>query len=119
MAIYDVGNPSIVESEGIQVNPVAGTVMADSGPVQNLVGANYEARIVFGASAAAVMQVERRNAANGANVGDVVVLFCGASSSEQVTLRYVLEPLERIRVTMQANLAAGSAAATVNLERLS
>lgn len=114
MAVRDFGNKPIVETEGVKTNPTTSTLMADTGA---LVAGIYEARVILGASAAASFQVQRRNAANGANVGDVPVIRVPASASGQYQITFELEASERIRVMMNANLT-GDGEATLNVEKL-
>lgn len=116
MADFGLGNRPILDSQGEQTNPTAGTVMADSGAVP--FGGPYEARIIINASAAAQFQVQRRNTANGANVGAVVGLYVAAGQGAQFVLLYVLEANERLRVTMDDNLT-GTGWASVQLEQRS
>ena len=112
--IWDAGNLAIVESEGQTTNPGTTNVMADTGALD---GGNYEVRALVGASAAATFALQRRNAANDGNVGDVPVLYVVAGSSAQFTLRYRVEAGERIRLMMHAALT-GTAAAALNVEKM-
>jgi hypothetical protein len=116
MAFREFGNPprgpfSVAEA----TNPTAGTVTADTGA---LPAGNYEVRVTVGASAAAQFLLQRRNAANGANVGDTVVLYAAAGQSGQYVFSFVLEASERVRVVMDDTLAAGTASCAINAEQL-
>lgn len=114
MARKDYGNPPVLDSAGKQTNPTTATVLADTGA---LVAGLYEVRVLLGASAAAIFALERRNAANGANVGDVPAIYVPAAGSLYAVFTYVLEASERLRVVMETNLT-GTAAATLQVERL-
>ncbi len=102
------GYPVALDASVKTTNPTTSDILADTGA---LAAGMYEARVLVGASAAAIFAVQRRNAANDANVGDVVVIYCGAGVSVQHPLRMQIEPNERIRVTMEANLTGTGAAA--------
>lgn len=114
MSQFSRGNPPILDSQGELTNPTAGTVTADSGVVP--FNGIYEARIVIAGSAAAQFLVQRRNAANGANVGDVIGLYGAAGQSSQFVLNYVLAAGERVRVVMDDNLT-GTAYCAITLEQ--
>jgi hypothetical protein len=86
--------------------------MADSGAVTS-VGV-YRAYIGCSATAAAIFTIQRRNAANGANVGDTMSKDVGPGAAE-FHYTYVLEAGERLRVVMGANLTGG-ASCDVQLE---
>lgn len=116
MAVRDFGNKPSLEAEAEATNPTAGTVMADTGAVSQ--GGIYTMRITLGANAQAAFDVQRRNAANGANVGDVVTLYAPTSGSGQYVFDYELVVSERVRVVMNANLT-GKACAAINFERVS
>lgn len=106
--------PVVRDASAIETNPTTATILADSGAQK---GGIYEARLVLGASAAATFAVQQRNAANDGNSGDVVVVYVAAGQSECPILRFQLEPNERVRVTMAANLT-GTGAASLMLQRV-
>lgn len=110
------GNPPIgPKTEGEKTNPADDLLIADSGEVPN--AGLYECIVSVGASAAADVAVQRRNAANAANVGDVVVLkVTGGNQTGQYRFLFKLEASERIRVIMDDALT-GTIAAAVNLEQ--
>lgn len=114
MADFAPGNAPILNSAGEQTNPTTATVLADTGAVPY--GGYYEARVIVSADATAQFDVQRRNAANGANVGSVVTFYCPANDSRQIVLLYTLEAGERIRVMVNQNLT-GVAVATVQVEQ--
>lgn len=114
MAIRVPQNRPVLKSVAQATNPSSGNVMADTGALR---AGNYEFRIFPGASATAEFAVQRRNSANGANVGDVVVLYGAAGQTGGYVLTYSLEADERIRVVMNASLT-GTAAVAINGERL-
>lgn len=116
MAQRQPGNKPLIGSVAIATNPTSGTLMADSGAVVN--NGNYEARIIISQSAAAVYNVARRNAANGADVSPFPVALYGAGGqSSQYCILVHLEAGERVRVTMGANLT-GQAQVMVQLEEM-
>ena len=102
-------------SEGPQTNPTTSTVMADTGAVSPVFAAECRIYVIVGANAPAAFVVQRRNAANDANVGAAVVVY--ATGSGEYLLSYKLEGGERLRVMMQANLT-GTAAASIFVERI-
>jgi hypothetical protein len=102
-------------SSASESNPTTATILADTGALAT--GGIFEARFILGASAAAIFALQRRNAANDATVGDVVLVYVAAGQSECPVLRFEIEADERIRVTMGANLT-GTAAATVAAQRV-
>lgn len=111
----DVGNPPLGPySEGELTNPVDDALTADTGA---LAAGNYEFLITVGASAAADVMVQRRNAANSGNVGNTVVLKAPAGQSGQYRFLYVLETSERVRVIMDDALT-GTIAVSINGERM-
>lgn len=114
MARREFGNPPVLDSVAEATNPAGAQVMADTGALDAGV---YEARIIVGGSVAGQYRVERRNAANGANVGDTVVLYGAAAQSGQYALTYILEASERIRIVMDDALT-GVAACAIQVERL-
>lgn len=114
MAEYVSRNKPFIETEGEKTNPTTSTVMADTGALP--VGI-YEFRIFFGATAAAHFQVQRRNAANDASVGDVPVIYAAAGQTGCYPFRLSLEVGERVRVMMDDNLTGG-AACSINGEKL-
>lgn len=113
MTNYD-GYPIAHDASADETNPTTATILADTGALE---GGIYRAHLVLGASAAAKFAVQRRNAANSANVGDVVNIYVAAGTTEEVTLRFALEKDERVRVTMLANLT-GTASAAIQAQRV-
>ena len=110
------GNPPIgPKSEGEKTNPADDLLIADSGAVPN--AGLFECIVSVGSSAAADVQVQRRNAANSATVGDVLILkVTGGNQTGQYRCLFKLEVSERIRVLMDDALT-GTIAAIVNLEQ--
>lgn len=116
MAFHVFGNPAIgPESEGEKTNPIDDALVADSGAV--VYGGIYEVLVTIGASAAADVQVQRRNAANDANVGDTPVIKVPAGQSGQYRFWFNLAASERVRVVMDDALT-GTLAASVNLMQM-
>lgn len=114
MAVRDIANPPILESVAKATNPADNAVMADTG---DLSAGFYEVRVIVGASVAAIFDIERRNAGNTANVGDVVTVYTPAGASAEVVLTYEVVLNESIRVIMDGALT-GTAAAAIQVERL-
>lgn len=110
MAQRSANNPVAPYSEGLKTNPASADVVADTGA---LPAGIYEVIGIFGQSAAAVYTVQRRNAANGANVGDTVDVHGPAAATAVVPLRYEILTGERIRVVMQASLTGTSSVALI------
>jgi len=108
------GNPPTVTAGTEQTNPTAGTVIVDSGA---LPAGTYLFYVSIGASAAAQFQVQRRDAANGSNVGNPALKYIAAGQSAQFVYQTVLESNERVRVTMDDNLT-GTAVADLVYQRL-
>jgi hypothetical protein len=77
----------------------------------------YEVLVVFSASATAVFQVERRNAANDATVGDVPIVLVAANTPVAIPFRFEAENGERFRIMMQTNLT-GDAYGTITAQRV-
>jgi hypothetical protein len=106
--------PIIANSAGTTTNPSA-TVMADTGALQsgsggyNNGGGIYEILVTASATAAAPFTLQRRNAANGANVGSTFVFRCPANSTVAVPFRLEAEANERFRVlcTVTGDAEAG------------
>jgi hypothetical protein len=116
MAVADYGNPPIWDSVAESTNPTAATVMADTGALPH--DGIYEVRVTCGGSAAAQFMLQHRNAANGANVSDTVVLYSPAGQSGQYVFRFVATATgERFRVVMDDALT-GTASVGIQAERL-
>lgn len=113
MAIFASGNSPTWASEGALTNPTAGDVAADTGA--QLAGL-YDVRVVVGGTAAAAFTINRRNAANAADVGDQPVLYTAANTSQAAQLTMTLEAGERVRVTVGA--LTGEACAVITAEPL-
>lgn len=114
MAIWAQSNPPILVSEGEQTNPADAALMADTAALR--VGI-WEFRISVGSSAIANFMVQRRNAANDANVGVTPIIKTAANQTGQYVFRFRLEQGERVRVVMDGALT-GEAAAFINGEML-
>jgi hypothetical protein len=110
------GNPALGPyTEGEKTNPADDLLMADTGVLTY--GGNYEVIVTIGASAAAHFALQRRNTADGANVGNVPIIYGPAGQSGQYRFVYKVEAGERIRVIMDDALT-GTAAVSLNLEHL-
>lgn len=114
MAKRDYGNPPQVFSEGTQTDPTTTDVLADTDKQS---AGLYEVRVFVGGAVDATYAVQRRNAANDANVGDAIVLRGGTTTAEYV-LTLTLETDERVRVLPSANVT-GDVEAAIQIERLS
>lgn len=97
---------------GEQTDPADDFVMADSGALTH--GGTYEVIVTAGASVAAQFQVQRRNTANGANVGNVPLIYALAGQSGQYRFWFTVEKSERIRVVMD-DAVSGTQTAVVSL----
>jgi len=104
------GYPVALAASADETDPTTSTILADTGA---LPGGIYEVRVTLGASAAAKFAVQRRNAANDATVGDVIIIYCAANVAVVHPLKYALEPNERVRVTMATNLTGTGVAAVI------
>lgn len=113
MAIFAAGNAPLWESEGALTNPDAGDVAADTGELKAGI---YDIRVVVGGTAAASWTVNRRNAANDADVGDQPLVYTAANTSQWVQLTMTLEASERVRVLVSA--LTGTCSALVTAEPL-
>lgn len=114
MSFYDWGNPPRVETEGELTNPTTATVMADTGA---LAAGRWHIFVSIGCSVAGQFQIQRRNAANGANVGDVPVKYIAAGQSAQFVYQTVLEAGERVRVLPDDNVT-GTAVADLVFQQM-
>ena len=112
MSFADFSNPAIgPATEGEQTNPADDALMADTGALAY--AGTYEVLVTIGASAAAHFQVQRRNAANAANVGSVPIAYGPAGQSGQYRFFFNIAAGERLRVVMDDALT-GTAAVTIN-----
>jgi hypothetical protein len=107
-------------SEGVQTNPTTATVMADTGAITaggvHSTSLAFEFVVTCWASVVATFSVQRRNAANDANVGNVATIRIPADMAGQYRFLYTLVSGERLRVVPQANIT-GTAAVTINGEQ--
>lgn len=112
MPFADFSGPAIGPvSEGELTNPADDALCADTGAVA--FSGVYEFLVTIGASAAAHFQVQRRNAANGANVGAVPIAYGPAGQSGQYRFFFNLVAGERVRVVMDDALT-GTVAVSIN-----
>lgn len=114
MAVRSASFPPVLDSSSPQTNPTTATVLADTGA---LTASLYEARITCGCTVAAIFQVQRRNAANDGNTGDVIYIRAAAGQTGEYVFKYELNTNERIRVLPAANIT-GDAEASVSVERM-
>lgn len=104
----------VIDASAVETNPTTATILADTAALPS---ALYEVRCVVGSSVAAIFVLERRNAANGANVGDPVNLYAAAGQSGEYVFKFEVNKDERFRVRPQANIT-GTAAAALQVERI-
>lgn len=122
--------PLLTDSQGEQTNPTTATVMADTGALGNAytsdIGAQtyykggggiYEVTGSASATATAEFVIQLRNAANGANVGDTQVFYCGANTTVPFFFKFEVENGQRIRVMMNTNLT-GDAVVDITAQRV-
>lgn len=109
----------VADCQGEQTNPTTATVMADTGALGAEVGGGgtYEILVVVGQTALAEYQLQRRNAANGALVGDALIFYGPANNTVAIPFRLEAERGERFRVMMNANLT-GDAVASIMVQRV-
>lgn len=132
MSLRQSNFPVVYDTQGEQTNPTTATVLADTGQLGNSIaspmsgtalitggGGIYEVLVVINSEVASVTEyvVQRRNAANGANVGDVPILYCPASSIHSELLRFEAESGERFRVLPNANIT-GDVTVTIQAQRV-
>jgi hypothetical protein len=104
----------VLDAIAPQTNPTTASVLADTGALPS---ALYEVRAMVGCTVAAIFQLQRRNAANGANVGDVVYIRAAAGQTGEYILKYEINKDERLRILPAANIT-GDAEATIQVERM-
>ena len=102
------------DTQGEKTNPDTTIVMADTGAIPAGI---YEVLVSVSETALAEYAVQRRNVANDANIGDVVVFYGPANSGRDVPLRFEIEKDERVRVMMNASLT-GDAVVHVTAQRV-
>lgn len=119
MPIRDIGNTVFNATAGKQTNPADQFVHADTGV---LIGAGsgrskmFELTITVGGSVAAIWQIQRRNAANGANVApSPYTVYTLAGQSTTVWMTTQIDPGERVRVTNDGAIT-GTTAASIMAE---
>lgn len=102
------------DSQGKKTDPAANTVMADTGQIATI--GDFRATVLASASAAAIMTVQHRNAANNGSVTDDQIIYVPAGGTVAVErLITTTAALQRVRVIMNANLT-GTAGANITLE---
>jgi len=114
MAVFAPGNSTTWASEEALTDPSAADVAADTGA---LPGGIYDIRVLVGGTAAAPWIINRRNAANGADVGDQPSLYTAANTSQFAQFTMTLEANERVRVTLGDDVT-GVVSALITAERL-
>ena len=111
-------NTIALQSQGEQTNPTTATVLADTGAVAPVNGGRFIVWVTIATDANAQFDIQRRNAANGANVGSVPTVYVPANDTRQFSFAFSLEAGERIRVVPNANIT-GVCAVTLNYQRIS
>lgn len=114
MAQRDLGNGAFLATAGKQTNPGDQTVHADTG-VLIAAGSGrsklFEVTLSLGGSVAAIWQVQRRNAANAANIAPSPYTFYTlAGESTVFWFTTPIDPGERIRVTNDGAITGTTAA---------
>lgn len=121
MAFREVGNVPILASAGKQTNAADQAVHADTGVLNDANNQRtklFEVRVVAGGSVAILWQIQRRNAANGANVSpSPYTFYTAAGQSAEFVLLTPIAPGERVRVTTDGGYT-GTGAATIQAEAL-
>ena len=109
-------------TDGVETNPQTSDVVADTGAITagpshpGSTALSFQITITAWCSAAASFSIQRRNTANNANVGDVVVIRVPADLACQYLFVYNLVSGERIRVLPTANIT-GTCGVTINGEQ--
>lgn len=114
MAIRESANVPGIASEGDKLNPGSLEVLADTGA---LAAGNYEMRVFAGTTLSSSVLVQRRNAANAANVGVAPRLYTAANLTAEYVFTFRLEASERVRVLMGEALT-GTAHGAIQYEVL-
>lgn len=113
--------PPISGSVGTTNNP-AGTVLADTGAISTGTGYGavtgggvYEILVTASGDASGTFTLQRRNAANGANVGTTFIFRCPANNTVGLVFRLEAESGERFRVICTGT---GNFEATIIAQRM-
>jgi hypothetical protein len=114
MAVHAEANPPVWHSEGVVTNPNGTSNFAVDTGAQ--AAGIYECLLIVGGVPATAWTVQRRNAANGANVGDTITIYTPADSTAQYVFEVELETSERIRVLPSAE--TGAVCGTLILQKL-
>lgn len=123
MAVRLSNYPILVKQTATATNPTGGQVMADTGALQFGTGGYgngagiYEILVTASASATALFVLQRRNAANSANVGDTVTFRVLANTTVAIPFRLEAESSERFRVVMGPAGVTGDAEASITIQR--
>lgn len=129
MAQRQANYPLYVDQVATATNPSSAQVMADTGPLGAAKTKDdtttayyggeglYEILVSASASAAAVFTLQRRNTANGANVGDTFTFRVPAGATTAIPFRLEAASGERFRVVMGAALT-GDAEASIIAQRV-
>lgn len=125
MAELNATYPVRIDASTQTVDPADNAVIADTDALNGAYGTTlysggggiYHVLVVVGASAAAKVQVQRRNAANSATVGDIPIIYCPAGSTVAVPFKFEILNGERIRVLMEDALT-GNIAVTIQAQKI-
>lgn len=121
MAFRDLGNIPVLDTQGKLTNPADAALAADTGVLinaNNQRSKTFEIRVIVGASAAALWQIQRRNAANGANVTpSPFTIYTAAGQSAEYVILLPIAPGERVRVVSDGGFT-GTGAASIQAEAL-
>lgn len=118
MAQRAANYPPVTDSQGALTNPSTNDVAADTGAigVENGGGGIYEARVIVAATAAAVFQIQHRNAANSGNADDPTFVAVPASGTASTILIFNIAQSGRVRVLAVG--FTGTGYATVQVQRV-
>jgi hypothetical protein len=100
------------KTEGAQVNPAAGTVLADSGPKDG--AGSLAIDIIASASVVAFLLVQHRNATNTATIREFQMRLLANGTFAATLGNEEMEDQERIRIVMGA-LALGQVQAMLTM----
>lgn len=114
MAVRVPKNKPVIVAGTTQVNPTTATNLADTGAIAQ--AGVYEFRVYLGATAAALFDVQVRNATNSAT-SKSLLMYAAAGQTGCYPVSISLETGERVRVMMGADLT-GSGVVALNYEKL-
>lgn len=114
MSVRAANYPVVSDCIAEVTNPTENNLRADTGA---LPGGIYEVLVVASQTALAEYKMQRRNVANDGNIGDELIFYGGANTCVAVPFRFEVEPDERIRCVMNADLT-GIAVVSMTAQRV-